>query len=123
MGIFDSDDSEDEVTISPNSENQEESHLEDEVESKIVGGSGKESSESRSSGSSSDSSRGSRGRQMRERSNSKGKSTFGDDGVSLKDIHRQNERIIELLEELNGEGSNTEKGEQSEMSGDLNGVL
>jgi hypothetical protein len=111
MGIFDSDDSEDEVKISPD-EGEEESRLKDEVETEIVDASSKDNSTNDNAGSE-------RGRKIRERSNSRGKNTFGGEKVSLEDIHKQNERIIELLEELSGEDSN----EQQEMEGDLNGVL
>ncbi|MFB6159301.1 MAG: hypothetical protein ABEJ95_06635 [Candidatus Nanohalobium sp.] len=107
MGIFDREDDTDEVKISPRSGEKSESRLKDEVEDEIVDRNGSEKSSSR-------------GKQIRERSNSHGKSTFGDDGVSLEDVHRQNKRIIELLEELNGEDSNTE---EQDMEGDLNGVL
>lgn len=42
-----------------------------------------------------------------------------DDGVTREDLHRQNERIIELLEELTGE----ENGDEEKFSGDVSGVL
>ena len=121
MGIFDNNE-DDEVEISPSGE-EEESNLRDEVETEIVGDSGsEESSES--------STKSRRGREMRERSTrsrgnnsqKRGSSSVSTRGsssdVSLDDIHRQNERIIELLEELNGETSNTEN-----EGGDFDGVL
>ncbi len=119
MGIFDSDNSEDEVKISPDEGAEDEGLLKDEVETEIVSDSDRDGSRN---GNSSSSSGSERGRKIRERSNSNGKSTFGEDSVSLEDVHRQNERIIELLKELNEDNSNKDDGEQ-EMEGDLNGVL
>lgn len=116
MGIFDSD-SEEEVKISPSDkESRGESKLKDEIETEIVGG---------GSASREDKPKSSRGRDMRKRSNSSGKNSFTDDkDVSLEDIHEQNERIIELLEDISGEKISNENEEDDEdVTGDLNGVL
>jgi flagellar motility protein MotE (MotC chaperone) len=122
MGIFDKDEN-DEVKISP-SEEEAEGNLRDEVETEIVGDSG---NSDKSSGSSTRSRRGQeiRERSTRSRGDRSGRDSGRDTGssptttdVSLKDIHRQNEKIIELLEELNAEGDNTETEES-----DFDGVL
>jgi hypothetical protein len=115
MGIFDSDESEEEVQISPNEETStQESKLKSEVESKVVpGGSKKDGDES-----STVSSVGS-GSQVSRKSSSK--------DVGIEDVYRQNERIIELLEEISDGKDNNENSSESkkkdEFDGDLNGVL
>jgi hypothetical protein len=114
MGIFDSDESEEEVQISPDEETTQESKLKSEVESKVVPGSikndGDESSTVSSVGS---------GSQVSRKSSSK--------DVGIEDVYRQNERIIELLEEISGGKDNDENSSESkkddEFDGDLNGVL
>lgn len=112
MGIFDGGSEEDEVKISPGEEEEvSEGRLKDEVETEIVGN--KDKSGSKTSGSE-------RGRKIREKSTS-GKKSVSSSGVSLEDVHRQNERIIELLEDLANTKSSGQ--DEEEFSGDLNGVL
>lgn len=116
MGIFDSE-SDEEVKISPSdNDSREESKLKEEVETEIVG---------QSSGSEKENdSRSSRGRDIRKRSNSSGKSSFTENNeVDLEDIHKQNERIIELLENISGEKLSNENKDDNDVTGDLNGVL
>jgi len=115
MGIFDSDDSsEEEVQISPNDGNSEtarnESKLKSEVESKVVSGGSRRDEDSTvlSVASGSQVSRGS-----------------SSEDVSVEDVYRQNERIIELLEEITGDSKNESKNDSGneEFDGELNGVL
>ena len=59
------------------------------------------------------------GKETRLRNEVESKVVDSDDGVTNEDLHRQNERIIELLEELTGE----ENEDEEEFSGDVSGVL
>jgi len=122
MGIFDRDDSSDEeVAINPDENtstaSRNESKLKSEVESKVVPGSNKSSEESSSSTVSSVAS----GSTVSNKGSSK--------NISVEDVYRQNERIIELLEGIAGEENNNDNNENSsseqneEFDGDLNGVL
>jgi hypothetical protein len=109
MGIFDSD-SEEEVKISPEDEPENTSRLKDEVETEIMDDSNSEKS--------------SRGQKIMEKSRQKtkdGKKSVGSSDVSLEDVHRQNKRIIELLESIAGE--DIEEDDQEDVTGDLDGVL
>lgn len=93
MGFL-GDDSEDEVEIKASSGNDvEEAELKNEVESKFGSGASSSSTDSKSSSS-----------------------------VSLEDVHRQNEKIISMLEELTDSGSSNET-EDDFSGGGLDGVL
>jgi hypothetical protein len=94
MGIFDGES--EEVEISPDDESG--GKLKDEVESEVSGSP--------------------RGQEIRERSKEKGKSTF-DEGVSLEDVHKQNQKIIGMLEQLTG----NERDVEDDSEGDFDGVL
>ena len=112
MGIFDSsDNSEEEVTINPSETSNQggnESKLKSEVESKVVPGSKKKSDDTVSSVAS--------GSTVSEKQSK---------DVGMEDVYRQNERIIELLEQLTGNDKKqaTEQSNEDEFDGDLNGVL
>lgn len=87
-----SDDRQGEVRISTAEEksdnSREDSKLKREAESKLLGGSSTSSTSGSTAGSK----------------------------VSIEDVHRQNERIIELLEEING-GSSDSKDRSKELGG------
>ena len=108
MGIFDNDESEEEVQISPDQQSAgNEGRLKSEVESKVVSNS--------SDGGSTVSSVAS-GSQVSEEDSSK--------DIGIEDVYRQNERIIELLEEISNNSNDDEEGEDDqEFSGDVDGVL
>ena len=112
MGIFDSsDNSEEEVTINPSetsSQSRDESKLRSEVESKVVPGS-KKNDDTVSSVAS--------GSTVSEKKSKE---------IGMEDVYRQNERIIELLEQLTGNDKNDEmeqNNDNEDFDGDLNGVL
>lgn len=99
MFFENSDDQEGEVRISTSEEREqrkkeEESKLKKEAESKL-----KSSSSSKSSS----------------RSSSSSLTSTGSD-ISIEDVHRQNERIIELLEDLNDD-SPSSKDKSQELGG------
>jgi predicted glycosyl hydrolase (DUF1957 family) len=48
--------------------------------------------------------------------------TDGGSDISLEDVHRQNERIIELLEQVTGEDASQEEPDNDAVGG-LDGVL
>jgi hypothetical protein len=103
MGIFDDDNSEEEVEISP-AEKGSETGLKDEVESKVASGkrSGSRAEEN------------TRGKQIKTQSR---RSVSNNGEVSLEDIHSQNKKIIGLLKDIAGED------QEDDDKGDLNGVL
>lgn len=104
MGIFDDDESEEEVQISPNQESAgNEGRLKSEVESKVVSDNGETGSTVSSVAS---------GSQVSQEDSSK--------SIDIEDVYRQNERIIELLEEIS---SDEDTGDEQDFSGDVDGVL
>lgn len=116
MGIFEGgNDSEEEVKINPgNNDSRANGKLRGEVESKVVEKSGSNSNDSKVS------------------SVASGKQVSGtqEKNVSLDDVYRQNEKIINLLEQIakNGnkkkvDNSTKPKNEDEEFDGGLDGVL
>jgi hypothetical protein len=104
MGIFDDDESEEEVQIRPNQEFAgNEGRLKSEVESKVVSDNGETGSTVSSVAS---------GSQVSQEDSSK--------SIDIEDVYRQNERIIELLEEIS---SDEDTGDEQDFSGDVDGVL
>ena len=113
MGIFDSDESEDEVQISPSEEpSRNEGKLKSEVESKVVpGGSEKNNTQSEETDITSVAS----GSQVSNKKSSK--------NIGIEDVYRQNERIIELLEDIADDSNNDNDSDSQDFSGDVDGVL
>lgn len=113
MGIFDDDGSEEEVQISPNQESAvNEGRLKSEVESKVVQDKGSKNGE----GDGKKVSNVASGSQVSEGDSSK--------DVGIEDVYRQNERIIELLEEISGNSKDDEDSDDNQdFSGDVDGVL
>jgi len=114
MGIFDSGESEDEVQISPNEEGSSNNgKLKSEVESKVVsGGSEKNNGQSDET----DISGVASGSQVSNKKSSK--------NIGVEDVYRQNERIIELLEDIAEDSKNDDDGSESQdFSGGVDGVL
>ena len=109
MGIFDSDKSEEEVQINPsNEESSTGSKLKSEVESKVVPGSDDGNDSTVSSVA----------------SGSKVSNKDSNRDISVEDVYRQNERIIELLEKLTDSDDRSKTEDNNEnFDGDLNGVL
>lgn len=114
MGIFDREDDEKEVTIKPgekksSSGNRKETRLESEVESKVV---------SKNTDSNDKVSSVASGSTV---SNNDASSNEGN--IGLEDVYRQNERIIELLEEISGNSNKDEEDDNGDYNGDIDGVL
>ena len=114
MGIFDSDESEDEVQISPSEEpSRNEGKLKSEVESKVVPGGSEKKNNTQSE--ETDITSVASGSQVSNKKSSK--------NIGIEDVYRQNERIIELLEDIADDSNNDDDSDSQDFSGDVDGVL